>query len=38
MIVSADMSCLMHQQGCAQRRGTGMQFAHIAEVLNGWQP
>lgn len=38
MIVSADMSCLMHQQGCAKRRGIGLPFAHLAEVLNGWRP
>lgn len=38
LIVSADMSCLMHQAGCAQRQGASVGFAHIAEVLNGWQP
>lgn len=34
-IVSADVSCLMHQQGCAQRIGADIGFKHIAEVLNG---
>ncbi len=34
-IVSADMSCLMHQQGCARREGVGVGFFHIAQVLNG---
>lgn len=34
-IVSGDMSCLMHQQGCAQRQGMNMRFIHIAQVLNG---
>ena len=34
-IVSADMSCLMHQKGCADRLGMEMKFIHIAQVLNG---
>lgn len=34
-IVSADTSCLMHQQGCAQRIGMDIGFLHIAEILNG---
>jgi L-lactate dehydrogenase complex protein LldE len=34
-IVSADMSCLMHQQGCAARASLPVSFLHIAEVLNG---
>lgn len=34
-IVSADMSCLMHQQGCARRLDMPMRFLHIAQVLNG---
>jgi L-lactate dehydrogenase complex protein LldE len=37
-IVSADMSCLMHQKGCAQRMGANIQFLHIAQVLNGYSP
>ncbi|PLZ04356.1 Fe-S oxidoreductase [Burkholderia sp. WAC0059] len=34
-IVSGDMSCLMHQQGCAERMNAGMRFIHIAQILNG---
>ena len=34
-IVSADMSCLMHQKGCAERLGIDMKFIHIAQILNG---
>jgi L-lactate dehydrogenase complex protein LldE len=34
-IVSADTSCLMHQQGCAARIGLNLKFIHIAQVLNG---
>ncbi len=34
-IVSADSSCLMHQQGCAERCGLPIKFVHIAQVLNG---
>jgi L-lactate dehydrogenase complex protein LldE len=34
-IVSADSSCLMHQQGCAERIGVQMKFIHIAQILNG---
>ena len=34
-IVSGDMSCLMHQKGCADRIGLGMRFIHIAQILNG---
>mgnify|MGYP001465918733 FL=1 len=34
-IVSADTSCLMHQQGCARRIGAPVAFKHIAEILNG---
>jgi L-lactate dehydrogenase complex protein LldE len=35
VIVSADMSCLMHQKGCAERMGLPVRFMHIAQVLNG---
>ncbi|WP_287497467.1 (Fe-S)-binding protein [Pandoraea sp. CB10b_02] len=35
VIVSADMSCLMHQKGCAARNAMPMRFVHIAQVLNG---
>jgi L-lactate dehydrogenase complex protein LldE len=34
-IVSPDMSCVMHQQGCARRMGLPIRFIHIAQVLNG---
>jgi len=34
-IVSPDMSCVMHQQGCARRMGLPLKFMHIAQVLNG---
>lgn len=34
-ITSADMSCLMHQKGIAERSGIGVKFMHIAEILNG---
>ncbi|HJV61945.1 MAG TPA: (Fe-S)-binding protein [Albitalea sp.] len=34
-IVSPDMSCLMHQQGCAGRMKLPLKFMHIAQVLNG---
>ena len=35
VIVSGDMSCLMHQKGCAERMGLPVRFMHIAQVLNG---
>lgn len=34
-VVSADSSCLMHQQGCAERAGAPIKYIHIAQVLNG---
>ncbi|MBS0961317.1 MULTISPECIES: (Fe-S)-binding protein [Acetobacter] len=34
-IVSADTSCMMHQEGCAKRAGVPVRFIHIAEILNG---
>jgi L-lactate dehydrogenase complex protein LldE len=34
-IVSSDMSCLMHLQGCARRQEQDIPFLHIAEILNG---
>lgn len=34
-IVSADTSCMMHQQGCAERNGVPIRFINIAEILNG---
>jgi L-lactate dehydrogenase complex protein LldE len=36
-IVSPDMSCLMHQKGCAERLELPVKFLHIAQVLNGVQ-
>ncbi len=35
IIVSADMSCLMHLQGIATKQKNPIRFHHIAEVLNG---
>jgi L-lactate dehydrogenase complex protein LldE len=34
-IASADISCLMHQKGCAERMGLDIRFIHIAQILNG---
>jgi len=34
-VVSPDMSCLMHQKGCAERLGLDLKFRHIAQILNG---
>jgi L-lactate dehydrogenase complex protein LldE len=34
-IVSGDMSCLMHQKGCAERLELPIRFIHIAQILNG---
>jgi L-lactate dehydrogenase complex protein LldE len=34
-IVSGDMSCLMHQKGCAERMNSPVKFIHIAQILNG---
>jgi L-lactate dehydrogenase complex protein LldE len=34
-VASSDSSCLMHQQGCAERIGVPMKFIHIAQILNG---
>jgi L-lactate dehydrogenase complex protein LldE len=34
-IVSPDMSCLMHLQGCSHRNRDDFQFLHLAQVLNG---
>ena len=33
-VVSADMSCLMHQEGCAVRQDVPLRYLHIAQVLN----
>jgi L-lactate dehydrogenase complex protein LldE len=34
-IVSGDMSCVMHQKGCAERLELPIKFIHIAQILNG---
>lgn len=34
-IVSSDMSCLMHLQGCAHRDREDFHFLHLAQILNG---
>ena len=34
-IVSSDMSCLMHLQGCARRLQKDLKFRHLAQILNG---
>jgi L-lactate dehydrogenase complex protein LldE len=34
-VVSADSSCMLHQQGCAERAGVPLKYIHIAQVLNG---
>jgi L-lactate dehydrogenase complex protein LldE len=34
-IVSPDMSCVLHQKGCAERLGLPIKFMHIAQILNG---
>jgi len=34
-IVSSDMSCLMHLEGCARRLQKSVKFLHLAQILNG---
>jgi L-lactate dehydrogenase complex protein LldE len=34
-IVSPDMSCLMHLQGCSHRNRQDFRFLHLAQILNG---
>ncbi len=34
-LVSSDMSCLMHLQGCARRLSAPLKVLHIAQILNG---
>ncbi len=34
-VTSSDSSCLMHQQGCADRAGIAVKHIHIAKILNG---
>lgn len=37
-IISTDMSCLMHIDGCNKHKGTGLKVKHLAEVLaSGWE-
>lgn len=37
-IISTDMSCLMHIDGCIQNKGLGVKTIHIADVLaSGWE-
>ncbi len=33
-VVSPDMSCLMHQEGVAEREKSPIKFVHVAQVLN----
>lgn len=32
-IISTDMSCLMHIDGCARHKGSGLKVMHLADVL-----
>lgn len=32
---SSDSSCIMHQQGCAERLGMPQKYIRIAQILNG---
>ena len=34
-ITSSDSSCMLHQQGCAERLGLPQKYIHIAQILNG---
>ena len=37
-LISTDMSCLMHIDGCAKYKGADMKVLHLATVLaNGWE-
>ncbi|MES2003550.1 MAG: (Fe-S)-binding protein [Bacteroidota bacterium] len=36
-IISTDMSCLMHMDGCSKHKGSHLKMVHLAEVLaSGW--
>jgi L-lactate dehydrogenase complex protein LldE len=36
-IISTDMSCLMHIDGCNKYKGAGLKTVHLADVLaSGW--
>ena len=34
-VASSDSSCMLHQQGCAERAGLPVRYIHIAQILNG---
>ena len=34
-VTSSDSSCMLHQQGCAERLGLPHRYIHIAQILNG---
>jgi L-lactate dehydrogenase complex protein LldE len=34
-VTSSDNSCMLHQQGCAERAGLPQKYIHIAQILNG---
>jgi L-lactate dehydrogenase complex protein LldE len=37
-LISTDMSCLMHIDGCNKHKGTGLKVMHLADVLaSGWE-
>lgn len=37
-IISTDMSCLMHIDGCAKHKNSGLKVMHLADVLaSGWE-
>jgi L-lactate dehydrogenase complex protein LldE len=37
VVISTDVSCLMHIQGFAQNKGSNLKFMHLADVLaSGW--
>ncbi len=37
-LISTDMSCLMHIDGCNKHKGAGLKVMHLADVLaSGWQ-
>ena len=34
-IISTDMSCLMHIDGCIKHKGSNLKVLHLADVLAG---
>ena len=37
-IISTDLSCLMHIDGCIKNKNSSLKTMHIADVLaNGWE-